>query len=92
MDGDEVGVCEAGHGLGFAEDALAALFVEAVGADGAEGDFAVEAGVMGEEDALASALAEEAADGVSARRQRRRGGEWRLRELALGSLRRRAER
>jgi len=46
-------VGEAGHGLGFAQDALAPLFVEAVRADGAEGDFAVEARIVGEEDALA---------------------------------------
>ena len=84
-DGDDVGVVtEAGHGLGFAAYALQAQEVEAVGLDHGEGDVAVEAGVVGQVDALAPALAQERAHFVAA------GGEggWQGREDGGGCERR----
>ena len=66
VDGDDVGVGEASHGAGLAHDAFAADVVEALGLDEGEGDVAIEECVVGEEDALLAALAEEAEDLIAA--------------------------
>ncbi len=58
------GVAVAGGGAEVV--ALAGKVVEAFGADLGESDVAVEGGVMGEEDALAAALAEESLYAVAA--------------------------
>ena len=79
------GVAVAGGGAEVV--ALAGKVVEAFGADLGESDVAVEGGVMGEEDALAAALAEEAFDAVAAGDEG--GGEgltWRCRS-GLRSIR-----
>ena len=65
-DGDDVRVvAEAAHRLRLALDAGEAGFVQAFGLDDGDGDVAVELRVVGEVDALAAALAEEALDGVA---------------------------
>ena len=51
----------AAHCLGFADGAGRVLGLKAFDADMSEGNVAVEAGVMGQEDALATTLPEEAA-------------------------------
>ena len=66
VDGDDVGVgAESGHGLGLALDALAVHRVQAFAADDGEGDLAIEAFIVGQEDAFAPALAEEPFDAVA---------------------------
>ena len=68
VDGHKVGMCpQAGHRLRLAHDALTGQVVEAFGAYLGEGNVAVEGGVVGQEDALAAALAEEPFDPVAAR-------------------------
>ena len=71
VDGDKVLVgAEPAHRLRFAHHAFAADLVEPFRADGAERDFAVEAAIVGEVDALTPALAEETADGIAASDER----------------------
>jgi hypothetical protein len=64
------------HLLGLPQDTLVAGEVEAVGANGAERHLAVEAAVVGQKDALASAFAKEAAHGVTPGHEGR-GERWR---------------
>jgi hypothetical protein len=67
VNGDDVRVrAEAAHGLGLAADAGQAGGVQALGLDQGEGHVAVEAGVVGQVDPLAAALAQEALDLIAA--------------------------
>jgi hypothetical protein len=76
VDGDDVGVAaELAHGLRLALNAGEAGVVEALGLNDGHGDLAVEALVVGEVDALASAFAEEVFHVVAAARERI--GQWR---------------
>jgi hypothetical protein len=75
-------VAEAAHGLGLTTDAGEASLVEAFGLDYGKGDVTVEAGVAGEVDAFAAALAEESLDDVAAAGEG--GGESRGRRRCAG--------
>ena len=71
VDGYKVGMsAKPGHGLRLEHDAFAGQVVQSVGAYLRKRDVAVERDVVGQEDALASALAKEPLDAVSARYER----------------------
>jgi hypothetical protein len=66
VDADDVGVGEAGHGLGLADQAGAGVLVGAVGVEQLDGDFALELLVVGGVDDPGAAAAELADDGEAA--------------------------
>jgi hypothetical protein len=67
VDGHDVGVvAEPAHGLGLSHDAGAGDLVEAIGLDQGEGNVSIEDGVVGQEDLLLAALAQEPLDHVAA--------------------------
>jgi hypothetical protein len=73
-DGDDVGVGQAGHGLGLAEEAVVAGAGEAGGVEELEGDLAVEELVVGGINDAHAALAEAVDDGEAADLDGGRGG------------------
>ena len=66
VDADDVGVGEAGHGLGLADQAGAGVLVGAVGVEQLDGDLALELLVVGGVDDPGAAAAELADDGEAA--------------------------
>jgi hypothetical protein len=80
MDSNDVGViAQAAHGLGFTADTSEAGRAEALSLDESKGYVPVEAGVVGQVDALPAALTEETLDLVAAGDKGRgdgRGGYW----------------